>query len=194
MATEHSTITDPQIHEPKGISAATADTVYRATGAGTGEYKLGAGSAYGELEIIGNSTAFALNGTQDVYTKLNPTSAWADNTSKVLTLSAVNGEITLTKAGTYMVSFWASFDTASLAAGTQFKFKYALDGVTNGRVLSVQKHTTGVDRMAVSASGIISGVTASQVLSIHAAGDATSAGTNITVVDAGLVAVLLYEG
>lgn len=35
---EHSTITDPNIHEPKGIAAATADQIYVADGAGSGDW------------------------------------------------------------------------------------------------------------------------------------------------------------
>ncbi len=35
---EHSSITDPDIHEPKGIAAAAVDTLYIADGAGSGAY------------------------------------------------------------------------------------------------------------------------------------------------------------
>jgi hypothetical protein len=35
----HSTLTDPNIHEPKGVASATADSFYVATGAGTGSWK-----------------------------------------------------------------------------------------------------------------------------------------------------------
>lgn len=36
---QHADLTDPDIHEPKGTSAAAADTVYVADGAGSGEWK-----------------------------------------------------------------------------------------------------------------------------------------------------------
>lgn len=39
MATTHSTITDPNIHEPKGVASADANTVYRADGAGSGSWE-----------------------------------------------------------------------------------------------------------------------------------------------------------
>ena len=39
MATTHSTITDPNIHEPKGVAAADDNTVYRAGGAGSGTWE-----------------------------------------------------------------------------------------------------------------------------------------------------------
>lgn len=35
---QHSAITDPQIHEPKGVAAASANTVYQANGAGSGAW------------------------------------------------------------------------------------------------------------------------------------------------------------
>ncbi len=40
MSIEHKNITDPNIHEPKGIAAASAGTVYEADGAGSGTYVL----------------------------------------------------------------------------------------------------------------------------------------------------------
>lgn len=36
---EHSVITDPNIHEPKGVSSATADKAYFANGSGSGSWK-----------------------------------------------------------------------------------------------------------------------------------------------------------
>ena len=38
MSTEHVSITDPEIHEPKGITSALADSVYRADGVGSGSW------------------------------------------------------------------------------------------------------------------------------------------------------------
>lgn len=40
MAIEHSVITDPEIHEPKGASSAATDTVYVSNGAGSGAWQL----------------------------------------------------------------------------------------------------------------------------------------------------------
>ena len=40
MTIQHSAITDPQIHEPKGAAAAAADTVFVADGAGSGAFGL----------------------------------------------------------------------------------------------------------------------------------------------------------
>ena len=41
MATvSHSAITDPNIHEPKGVATASADYIYQANGSGSGSWKL----------------------------------------------------------------------------------------------------------------------------------------------------------
>ena len=37
---EHSDIADPNIHEPKGVATADADSVYQADGTGSGDWKL----------------------------------------------------------------------------------------------------------------------------------------------------------
>lgn len=39
MAIQHSNITDPKIHEPKGASTALIDTIYVANGSGSGTWK-----------------------------------------------------------------------------------------------------------------------------------------------------------
>lgn len=38
MAVEHSTLTDPNIHEPKGVSTASVGFVYKADGSGSGKW------------------------------------------------------------------------------------------------------------------------------------------------------------
>lgn len=40
MAVQHSAITDPDIHEPKGVAAATLGQVYTADGAGSGDWSI----------------------------------------------------------------------------------------------------------------------------------------------------------
>lgn len=40
MTIQHSAITDPNIHEPKGITSAVVGTVYKADGAGSGSWAL----------------------------------------------------------------------------------------------------------------------------------------------------------
>lgn len=67
MPIQHRLISDPEIHEPKGISTAPSNTVYHANGTGSGLWKavdknsLGiAGSSVGDYVTIGNGDTFSV--------------------------------------------------------------------------------------------------------------------------------------
>lgn len=49
----HASLTDPELHEPKGVASASANTVYRATGAGSG--------SWGKVTTANLDTASILN-------------------------------------------------------------------------------------------------------------------------------------
>jgi nucleoside phosphorylase len=167
MAIQHAVIEDPDIHEPKGVATATVGQVYVADGAGSGDWAALATHQYADMYIAEGATAFAL-AAASAYTKLNPTAEWTAGGNEVATITAANGEITLVSAGTYAVSFWISFTTASLASNVQYKFKYALDGTPGSRVLTVQKNTANVDVLSVSAIGVVT-ATAGQVARLQIA-------------------------
>lgn len=189
MAVQHKNITDPDIHEPKGVASAALGKVYVSDGAGSGTWKYPSGFTHGEIYIDAGATAQTLS-VSSGYAKLNPTGEWTAGVTNVLTLSPSTGEITLTEAGNYLVSFWGQFSTAAIASGTVYNFKYALDGTTSGRTLSVAKYSNGSDKLHVSATGLVT-ATAGQKLSMYVGGDATSSTTNITMLEAGLTAVKL---
>ncbi len=191
MALEHSTLSDPNLHEPKGVSTAQSGKVYVADGAGSGDWVYPGNYLYGELYIGGGVTSLTLNAVADTYIACNPTAEWTANGYNGVTLNATNGTITATTAGTYKVEFWTTFTTASLASGTQYKFKYAVNGtVDTNRALIVQKNTAGVDVLTCSASGIVT-LAANDILSVYIAGDATSANTAVTPLNAGFIITLL---
>lgn len=189
MAVQHKNITDPDIHEPKGVASAAVGKVYVSDGAGSGSWEYPSGYAHGEIYIDAGVTAFTLP-VSSGYAKLNPTGEWTAGVSNIVTLSPSTGEITLDGAGNYLINFWATFSTASLTSGTSYYFKYALDGTTSPRTLIVSKFTNGSDKLELSASGLAT-VTAGQKLSIYVGGDSTSSTTNITVLEAGLTAIKL---
>ena len=192
MAVQHSDITDALgRHEPKGADTASSGDIYVSDGAASGAWKTGAGQHYADLYISSGATTQALSAAS-AYARLDPGTEWKLNTANGLSTTIADGTITLTNAGVYLVEFWITFTTAALAAGTLYSFKYAIDGTPVARVLTVQKNTAGADRLTCAAQGLAT-VTAGQVLSIYVAGDGTSSGTNITVNDAGLTAVLLKE-
>ncbi len=66
MATEHNIITDPELHEPKGVAAAGSGQVYVANGAGSGTWTtLGAGTVVGWFlyeDVTTTSTPIAFTG------------------------------------------------------------------------------------------------------------------------------------
>jgi hypothetical protein len=49
MTVQHNAITDPDIHEPKGIAAATEGKVYVSDGASSGDWKYAPGKAHAEI-------------------------------------------------------------------------------------------------------------------------------------------------
>ena len=113
MAVQHKNITDPDIHEPKGVASAAVGKVYVSDGAGSGTWKYPSGYAHGEIYIDAGVTTQALS-VGSGYAKLNPTGEWTAGVSSVITLSPSTGEITLTEAGNYMINFWCQFSTAAL--------------------------------------------------------------------------------
>lgn len=190
MATvQHSALTDPNIHEPKGITTAQDGQVYVADGSNSGDWMFPAGHAFGELYIAGGATSQTLPSSSNT-AKLNPTGEWTTNGNSNVTLDATNGTITILQAGEYSLNFWICFTTASLAAGTKYYFHYAVNGTPSARKVVMQKHTSGADILTVSASGLAS-FAENDVLSIFVGGDATSSSTAITPLEAGLSCTLI---
>jgi hypothetical protein len=190
MTIQHNTITDPDIHEPKGVAAATSGKVYISNGSGSGAWEYPPGKAHAELYISGGTTAHTL-AAASAFTLLNPSGEWtASGNEDILTVTPGNGTITLNQAGHYYISFWINFTTASIASGSSYHFKYALDGSVFSREVAVSKPTNGVDKIVISSTGLVN-ATANQVLSIYTGGDGTSSGTNFTPTEAGLIAFFL---
>ena len=156
MATvQHSALTDPNIHEPKGITTAQEGQVYVADGSNSGDWLFPSGHAYGELYIAAGATSQTLPSSSNT-AKLNPTGEWTTNGNANVTLDATNGTITILQAGEYSLNFWITFNTASIASGAKYNFHYAVNGTVSPRKIIVAKNTSGVDTLNVSASGIAS--------------------------------------
>lgn len=68
---EHVNLTDPNLHEPKGIAAASDQGVYVANGTGSGTWTdirtIGASAVYGEVYQQANSTATAITSSGVFY-------------------------------------------------------------------------------------------------------------------------------
>jgi len=178
MATvQHSVLTDPNIHEPKGVATAANGKVYVANGAGSGTWVYPSGHAYGDLYITGSSTSQTL-AAASAKSKLNPTSAWTANGFQAVTLDASNGQITVAQAGVYQLDFWMVFETAAIASGAAYNFYFSVNGTSGTRKMYVKKITNNVDTLHASLVGY-STLAANDVIAVHVAGDGTSSSTAI---------------
>lgn len=65
---EHADLTDPELHEPKGASSATANKVYVANGSGSGTWKKITTSELDTSSIIGSNEVFLTAVIDDVST------------------------------------------------------------------------------------------------------------------------------
>jgi len=190
MATvQHSALTDPNLHEPKGVSTAAAGKVYVANGSGSGSWVYPSGHAYGDMYITGSSTSQTL-AAASAKTKLNPTGAWTANGNQAVTMDAANGQITILQAGIYQLDFWIVFETAAISSGASYNFFYAINGTPGTRKVYAKKTSNGVDTLHLSAIGYNT-FAANDIYSIYVGGDGTSSGTNITPKEAGLSLLLV---
>lgn len=190
MATvQHSALTDPNLHEPKGVSTAANGKVYVADGAGSGSWKYIAGHAYGDMYITNNSTSQTLPAAS-AKAKLNPTGAWVANGNQNVTIDATNGQITILQGGVYQLDFWIVFETAAISGGAAYNFHYAINGTAGTRKVYVKKPTNGVDTLNVSAVGYAT-LAANDIVSMYVGGDGTSSSTAITPKEAGFSILLV---
>ncbi len=102
MAIEHRNISDPDLHEPKGVATAAANTAYVANGSGSGTWRrMAQGSVY--FENI--STPYTLT-YPATYTKVNPTTT-ASGTGALVT-EATTTRLTYTGTPTILCNVFAT--------------------------------------------------------------------------------------
>lgn len=190
MATvQHSVLTDPNLHEPKGVSTAASGKVYASNGAGSGAWVYPSGHAYADMYITSGSVAQTL-AAASAKTKLNPTGTWVANGFQAVTIDATNGQITVLQTGVYQLDLWMVFETAAIASGAAYNFHFAINGTPSTRKVYVKKITNNVDTLSVSAVGYVS-LTANDIMSIYVGGDGTSSSTAITPKEGGFSLVLV---
>lgn len=181
---QHKDIPDAQLHEPKGIASATVGQTYVADGAGGGVWKLE--QAYGEMQVLQNSTALAVTAATDstLYTTsdyIKITGIWSAGVVDGITYA--NDQLTVPVTGVYHLAGWAN--TTSSASNVLVGVKYAINGTVIPSNLAPtirRKIGTGTDIGSISGIGLVS-LTAGDVISLYLACDTTC---NITVPDAGL--------
>lgn len=186
---QHNALTDPNLHEPKGIASANAGEVYIANGSGSGSWQTIAGHSYGDLYISNNSTSFTL-ASASALSKLNPSGAWVANGYQNITPSASDGQFTITRNGIYQLDLWLVFETAAIASGSIYNFHFNINGTSSTRKVYHKKPTNGVDTIHLASNGYVT-LSAADVLSIYVGGGPTSSGTAIVVKEAGFSCLLI---
>lgn len=140
---EHNVITDPYIHEPKGISTASDGEVYVADGLGSGVW-----TNMFQYAGIHTFEADALSvGTIGTTPKTLPFAN--DGPDNVVVADSANNRITLTDAGVYYVNFSISFSTAAAGDAGLYEFKILLDGTPTGYAVARQMSGTSDTGSAV---------------------------------------------
>ncbi len=141
MATvQHSTLTSAELHEPKGVATANANTVYIADGAGSGQWRLKP-----------NGYCFYDNGTGTTFT--TPTAYTlcnvASGVSGVQREFSHNGagRLTYTGASQIGVALSATISHSHTGTNASLFFQFYLNGAATGPVSRVGTGTATVDRV-----------------------------------------------
>lgn len=153
MTIEHSTITDPDLHEPKGVAAATANKIYVSNGSGSGSW-----AKLNEVDNMDFSVAaknkFGWNDVADsLYTSGAP-KAIVSGTRTKITNNASASQTDITRLG----SIWSTADnnflindlnafyiirlsfkcTAAAAAGTPYLALIEVESANGPTVINSQ--------------------------------------------------------
>jgi len=128
MTIEHSIVTDPDIHEPKGISTAVANKVYVAISAGAGAWMYP--TAHGSVSYVDLTTGTTYV-TPTVYTKLAPTTVASGSAIEVT--EATTAKTTYTGTPTRHVRISANV-TVGQTAGASRPLTFAV--YKNGSILA----------------------------------------------------------
>lgn len=155
---EHASIDDPNIHEPKGISTATADQIYVSDGAGSGDWT-------DISTVLDNSASYTLNDLINVRYESNtatsiPAATWTQiplNTVKTNNLSGVSlssNRVTALPAGTYWIDASVPFEITNPTA-THNHYKAKLYNVTGSADLVIGTAETGTGDNDVSGTTTI---------------------------------------
>lgn len=130
---EHKNITDPNIHEPKGVSVATVGTTYIADGAGSGAWSaipLDLSGMVIERLVDGFSTATSQEPVGlDTALQIE---FGAGETSVPVTLDAT-GKVTINITGTYRIKLGFAVGRVGSAGVASLYVRSLIDGVQAGK-------------------------------------------------------------
>ena len=168
---EQAGLTDPQVHEPKDISTATADTVYvadgfgvtgewtkltaeqldtsgglvgdvfSADGAGGGTWVSSGGANFGSAYFTANTTPTVV-GALGTYVTLDP-GTWATTVTDSIPFDT--NKFTIPEDGIYELSMCVSFAGAGGGAGDIYKMAFAVGGVAITASPKMRRQTGSTD-------------------------------------------------
>ena len=189
---EHVDIPDGERHEPKGVAAAASGQLLVADGVGGSAWKHDLTNTHGDAIIASNTTATAVTAASDAslatdsdYVKI--TAGWSLAHGVQVTLNV--DELVFPIPGEYFITFWA--DVKVPLNNNFVGIKYAINDTppfATRKIIS--QSASAADYLNLSASGIITGLSANDTLSVYIAATKTD---NLIVQEAGLIAFLLHE-
>lgn len=176
----HNTITDPNLHEPKGIAAATVGQVYVSDGVGSGSWQNAPTIPHACIRTLeGDSQTVATIGTIPITLPFT-----TDGPATVLTANQANNRIVVNEAGDYLVNFQISFNTTAAGDAGLYKFRVLDDG-TATPLLAAKQMSGSADTDTVSVSGILA-MGASSVITITVESDEAGGTDDIDVTSSSL--------
>ena len=194
MSNEHKDITDPNIHPPKGFAAASnGQSPTKSDGLGELIWTYPGGGVFGQMDIIGNTTAIAVSAATDTtlntdanYVKITGAGApWVATHQRFVTF--VTDKLQVQVPGIYFINFWCSGVIS--ANNTRIAIKFAVNDTAPYSVPKLATRSTEVnDTRNLAASSIITSLAVNDSLSLYVA---ASGATNVTLQDAGFSVILL---
>lgn len=142
MAIQHRDITDPEIHEPKGIPSAPAGTVYKSLGNGTGVWGritptnltgVNSNSLPDRRIVTDGEGGFKLEssgGYASIYSNSNPTN-WSSGPLRNMTRDG--NKVAAISPGFYLIHYSITLRSTS-ETDTTFNLRVQVDGVNNDLV------------------------------------------------------------
>ena len=126
---EHVSITDPNIHEPKGVASAQAGTAYIATGAGSGQWQKPRIS----VERVLEGASYVDQNPTGTDTPMQIEFGAAQNTSSDPVELSATGAITINETDTYFIKVALQLGRAGASGTSRMFVRVLADGVQVGR-------------------------------------------------------------
>lgn len=175
---QHNALTGGDLHEPKGVSGASANQLYYADGAGSGDWENS--SAYGSI-YTQESDSVSVSTIGTTAQTLPFSNDGPDRTTE--STAASNG-LTAVAAGDYEINFSLSFATAAAGDAGLYEFEIAVDGTPSVYNCKVQMSGSS-DTTTIHLSGILT-LASTEVVTVRVLSDNGSDTDDINIVCASL--------